>query len=104
MIDARRINDKTKHGTQYNVGNITLFVTSEFWGGRWHLPTIQLQTVAENNVPMRHLTRDRVTELDWDTLTDIAEASRKAQREWLQVENWRARKNSEISQKTLGAS
>ena len=105
MIDERRIDDKAKYGTQYDVGNITLYVTTEFWGGRWHKPTIQLMTVAENAAPsMRHLIRDRVTELMYETLLDLEIVFQEARKEWDQLADWRLKKNREISKKTLGAS
>ncbi len=99
MIDERRIDDKAKYGTQYDVGNITLYVTTEFWGGRWHIPTIVL-------LAPRSDCKDQTNALalDYDTLTDISAASQRAQREWMRVEKWRLEKDREISKKTLGAS
>lgn len=91
MIDELRIDDKTKYGTRYDVGNITLYVTSEFWGGRWHIPTIQLSVLPDIISASK---RESLLALDYDTLTDIVEASRKSQREWLRIENWRAEKKS----------
>lgn len=87
MIDEQRIDDSLKQGLHLSRGRFNLFITSEFWGGRWHKPQIS----------------GSFDEINYDDLVNIAEACVTAAREWERLDNWQRDKNYEISRKALGA-
>ena len=91
MIDAQRIDDKTKYGQQFDVGNIALKVITEFWGGRWHEPTIQLSITRPPSE--RHLLGDSPTGIKYEALADLEIAFGKVAREWERLDEWHTKKN-----------
>lgn len=81
MITEQRIEEKKKRGKQFDVGNITLVVTTELISERWTIPTIHL------------LPPPNFTALHYQHLASIATTFQKVAREWEQLNAWRNEEN-----------